>query len=101
MTDDLRAYQAMLYRRRHPIPSAQGRTWRRGEAVVAAPRHWECTACGHISDAPLAKCGACGHVRLRPVPYSLPPSVDTGHVFLPQRVWKTGTFEAKPANATL
>jgi len=27
--DDLRDYLAMMHRRRHPIPSAQGRTWRR------------------------------------------------------------------------
>src|ERR1043166_4760067 len=75
MTDDLRAYQAMQYRRRHPIPSAQGRTWRRPVPLVTpgpTAGRWTCTACGRVHLGGLPRWVACGHVRLRPVPTSVP-----------------------------
>ena len=80
MTDDLRAYQAMQYRRRHPIPSAQGRTWRRPVPLVTpgpTAGRWTCTACGRVHLVGLPRCVACGHVRLRPVPPSVPTPVVT------------------------
>ncbi len=39
MDDDLRDYLAMMHRRRHPIPSAQGRTRRRPVPLPPAQQH--------------------------------------------------------------
>ena len=35
--DELRDYRAMMWRRRHPIPSAEGRTWWRPRPQPHAP----------------------------------------------------------------